>query len=102
MWISHLLLGTPETSLRGRSTLKALNAFTSNPSFIRNINTVLIMLKIVIRQHCEYYFAKLFFSFIIKIIVLQKLYDHYVVYKYFLKQYVAYLCLAYIIHICEV
>lgn len=40
-----ILLGTPETSLRGRSTRKALNAFTSKPSFISIDNTVLTILQ---------------------------------------------------------
>lgn len=41
------LLGTPETSLRGRNTRKALNALTSNPSFISIANTVLIILRTI-------------------------------------------------------
>lgn len=39
------LLGTPETSLRGRSTRKALSAFTSKPSFMSIVNTVLTILQ---------------------------------------------------------
>lgn len=39
------VLGTPETSLRGRSTRKALSAFTSKPSLIRDESTVLIILE---------------------------------------------------------
>lgn len=39
------LLGKPDTSLSGRSTRKALKALTSMPSFINNVNTVLIILQ---------------------------------------------------------
>lgn len=38
------LLGTPETRRKGRSTRKALKAFTSNPSFTRLESAVLIIL----------------------------------------------------------
>lgn len=38
------LLGTPETRRRGLKTRNARRAFTSNPSFIKVDNAVLIML----------------------------------------------------------
>lgn len=40
------LLGTPETSLKGRNTLNALRAFTSKLSLVKNERAVLIILKI--------------------------------------------------------
>jgi hypothetical protein len=38
------LLGTPETSLRGRRTRNALKALTSNPSLMNIVSTILINL----------------------------------------------------------
>lgn len=39
------LLGTPETSLKGRNTLNALKAFTSKLSLVKNERAVLIILE---------------------------------------------------------